>query len=46
MHCTVEQLEGNRVKVDIEVDAASFEADIELAFRKLARQVRIPGFRP
>jgi trigger factor len=46
MQSTVAQLEGNRVKVEIEVDAASFEADIELAFRKLARQVRIPGFRP
>ena len=46
MQCTVEQLEGNKVKVDVSIDEASFEQDIEVAYRKLARQVRIPGFRP
>ena len=46
MQSTIEQLDGNKVKVDIAVDAATFEVDIEIAFRKLARQVRIPGFRP
>lgn len=46
MQSTVEQLEGNKVKIDVSIDEASFEQDIELAFRKLARQVRIPGFRP
>jgi len=46
MQSTVEQLEGNKVKVDVSVDEASFEQDIEVAYRKLARQVRIPGFRP
>ena len=46
MQCTVEQLEGNKVKVDVSVDEATFEQDIEFAYRKLARQVRIPGFRP
>jgi len=46
MQSTVEQLEGNKVKVDVSIDEASFEQDIEIAYRKLARQVRIPGFRP
>jgi trigger factor len=46
MQCTVEQLEGNKVKVEVTIDAASFEQDIDVAYRKLARQVRIPGFRP
>ena len=46
MQSTVEQLEGNKVKVDVSVDEAAFEQDIEIAYRKLARQVRIPGFRP
>ncbi len=46
MQCTVEPLEGNKVKVEISVDEVAFEQDIEAAFRKLARQVRIPGFRP
>ncbi|MGA1420165.1 MAG: trigger factor [Ilumatobacteraceae bacterium] len=46
MQSTVEQLEGNKVKVEVTIDAASFEQDIDVAYRKLARQVRIPGFRP
>ena len=37
---------GPRVKLTVEVDAETFDADIEAAFRKLAREVRIPGFRP
>lgn len=46
MQCTVEPLEGNKVKVEISVDETSLDQDIEVAYRKLARQVRIPGFRP
>ncbi len=46
MQSTVEQLEGNKVKVNVSVDEAAFDQDIEVAYRKLARQVRIPGFRP
>ena len=46
MQSTVEQLEGNKVKVEVTIDATSFEQDIDVAYRKLARQVRIPGFRP
>lgn len=46
MQSTVEQLEGNKVKIDVSIDEATFEQDIDLAYRKLARQVRIPGFRP
>ncbi|MEZ5144348.1 MAG: trigger factor [Acidimicrobiales bacterium] len=46
MKATVEPLEGNKVKVRVEVDEAEFEKDVDAAFRKLAREVRIPGFRP
>ena len=46
MKSTVEPLEGNKVKVSVEVDEAEFEKDIDAAFRKLAREARIPGFRP
>ncbi|MGA0794384.1 MAG: trigger factor family protein, partial [Ilumatobacteraceae bacterium] len=46
MQSTVEQLEGNKVKVNVSVDEVAFDQDIEVAYRKLARQVRIPGFRP
>lgn len=43
---TVEPLEGNKVKLSIEVDEAEFDRNIEAAFRKIAREVRLPGFRP
>jgi trigger factor len=42
----VEPLEGNRVKVSVEVDEAEFEHDVDAAFRRIAREVRLPGFRP
>ena len=43
---TVETLEGNKVKLSVEVDEAEFDRDIDVAFRKIAREVRLPGFRP
>lgn len=46
MKTTVEPLEGNKVKLSIEVDEHEFERSIDAAFRKIAREVRIPGFRP
>ena len=46
MKSTVEPVEGNKVRVSVEVDAEEFESAIAEAFRKIAREVRIPGFRP
>lgn len=46
MKTTVEPLEGNKVKLSVEVDEGEFSDAIDAAFRKIARQVRIPGFRP
>ena len=46
MKSTVEPLEGNKVKLSVEVEQAEFDKDIDAAFRKLAREVRLPGFRP
>ncbi len=46
MRSVVEPLEGNKVKLSIEVDEQEFEKDIDAAFRKIAKEVRIPGFRP
>jgi len=43
---TVEALEGNKVKVSVEVDEQTFETAVDAAFKKIAREVRIPGFRP
>lgn len=43
---TVEALEGNKVKVAVELEEAEFEKDLDAAFKRLAREVRLPGFRP
>jgi trigger factor len=43
---TLEPLEGNKVKLSVEVDDAEFDRDVDSAFRKIAREVRLPGFRP
>lgn len=45
MKSSVEALEGNKVKVYVEIDETEFEADIESAFRAIAREVKLPGFR-
>jgi trigger factor len=42
---TIESLEGNKVKLVVEIDEVEFDRNIDDAFRKIAKQVRIPGFR-
>src|SRR5438874_2789296 len=46
MRSSVQPLEGNKVNVSVYVDEAEFNKAIDAAFRKIAREVRIPGFRP
>lgn len=46
MESTVEALEGNKVKLSVAVPEGEFEADIDDAFKRIAREVRLPGFRP
>ncbi len=46
MKAVVEPLEGNKVKLSVEVDEQEFEKALDDAFRRIAREVRIPGFRP
>jgi trigger factor len=41
----IETLEGNKVKLSVEVDEVEFDQNIDQAFRKIAKEVRIPGFR-
>jgi trigger factor len=43
---TVAPLEGNKVKLSVEVDEDEFDKAVTDAYRKIAREVRIPGFRP
>jgi trigger factor len=46
MKTNVEALEGNKVKLSVEVDEQEFESKIDATLRRIAREVRIPGFRP
>ncbi len=46
MRTTVEPLEGNKVKLSVELDEGECDRAIDAAFRKIGREVRIPGFRP
>lgn len=41
----IETLEGNKVKLSVEVDEVEFDKNIDQAFRKIAKEVRTPGFR-
>ena len=45
MKTTLEALEGNKIKLSIEVDEIEFDRYLDGAFRKISTQVRIPGFR-
>lgn len=46
METTIETLEDNKVCLHITVPADEFDTAITAAFRKLANEVKIPGFRP
>jgi len=43
---TVEQLSPTRVRINVEVPFEELQPDFDRAFKALAGQVRIPGFRP
>jgi trigger factor len=42
---SVEPLEGNKVKVYVEIEEAEFDRDIDRAFAAIAREIKLPGFR-
>lgn len=46
MKANVESLEGNKVKLVVELDEEEIGRAVDDAFKKIARQVQIPGFRP
>lgn len=43
---SVESLEGNKVRLHVAISASEFDKAVDAAFRKLATDVKIPGFRP
>lgn len=46
MKTDVEELSPTRVKLTIEVPFEELKANLDKAYREVARQVRVPGFRP
>ncbi|MDQ1365638.1 MAG: trigger factor, partial [Acidimicrobiaceae bacterium] len=46
METVVEPLEGNKIKLSVTIDEQEFEKALDATYRKMARDVRIPGFRP
>ena len=46
MKSTVEQLSPTRVRINVEVPFEELKPDFERAYKSLAGQVKIPGFRP
>ena len=46
MRATAEPLEGNLVRLSVEVDEPEFDKALGDVVRTLAQQVRVPGFRP
>ncbi|OWY60471.1 hypothetical protein B7486_68995, partial [cyanobacterium TDX16] len=43
---TVEPLEGNRVKLSVEVEEQELDPVVDSVLRRFSREARIPGFRP
>jgi len=43
---TVEKLSPTRVRINVEVPFAELKPDFDRAYEQLARNVRVPGFRP
>lgn len=46
MKSTVEQLSPTRVRINVEVPFKELQPDFDKAYKELAKQVRLPGFRP
>ncbi len=46
MRATAEALEGSKVRLSVQVDESEIDKALEQTVRKLAREVRVPGFRP
>lgn len=46
MKSTVKQLSPTRVRINVEVPFTELEPDFQRAYKELAKQVRLPGFRP
>lgn len=46
MNSTLETLEDNKVKLSVTIDEAEFEPELDAAYKRISKEVRMPGFRP
>lgn len=46
MKSTVEKLSPTRVRINVEVPFTELAPDFDRAFKEMAKQIRLPGFRP
>src|SRR5580658_9884053 len=46
MRATTEPMEGNLVRLSVEIDEPEFDKALGDVVRSLATQIRVPGFRP
>jgi trigger factor len=46
MRATAAPMEGNRVRLSVEIDESEIDEALNTTVRRLARDVRVPGFRP
>jgi trigger factor len=46
MRASAEPVDGNRVRLSVQLDEAEVDDAVDATSKRLARQVRVPGFRP
>lgn len=46
MNSTVEPLEGNKVKLVVSLEESELESALDAVWKEIAKEVRLPGFRP
>jgi len=43
---SLDELEDSKVKITVEVDESTVDEAIDVAFKKIAKEIKLPGFRP
>ncbi len=46
MNSTLETLDDNKVKLSVTIDETEFEPALDAAYKRISKEVRMPGFRP
>ncbi len=46
MGTSLDELEDSKVKITVEVDESTVDEAIDVAFKKISKEIKLPGFRP